>query len=124
MEMVQTCPQQPSPGAISSTPLCRTSTWLSLIRTGKCADETVSEDAFCLCRVLSDQELEHSVAGFANHGAATFSKGKSTSRYTFIPKSESPGPIYDIRAVSGIPQDQTCALLRLMRTEVPHGSGY
>ena len=51
-------------------------------------------------RLLSDRELEQSVAGYANHGAATFSKGKA-SRYTFIPKSDTPGPIYDIRTAPG-----------------------
>ena len=55
-----------------------------------------------VCRVLSDQELEQSVAGYVNHGAATFSKGKATGRYSFIPKSDSPGPIYDIRTAPGM----------------------
>ena len=73
----------------------------------------MNKDAFCVCRVLSDQELEQSVAGYANHGAATFSKGKATSRYTFIPKSDSPGPIYDIRTAPGVAHHQPCALLLL-----------
>ena len=49
-----------------------------------------------VCRVLTDGELERSVSQHANLGSASFSKGKPTSRYTFIPKSDSPGPIYDI----------------------------
>ncbi|KAL0020938.1 hypothetical protein WJX79_002142 [Trebouxia sp. C0005] len=48
-------------------------------------------------RVLTDGELERSVSQHANLGSASFSKGKPTSRYTFIPKSDSPGPIYDVR---------------------------
>ncbi len=54
-----------------------------------------------VCRVLTDGELERSVSQHANLGSASFSKGKPTSRYTFIPKSDSPGPIYDIRTPLG-----------------------
>ena len=54
-----------------------------------------------VCRVLTDGELEQSVSQHANQGSASFSKGKPTSRYTFIPKSDSPGPIYDIRTTLG-----------------------
>ena len=46
-------------------------------------------------------ELERSISQHANLGSASFSKGKPTSRYTFIPKSDSPGPIYDIRTSPG-----------------------
>ena len=73
----------------------------------------VTNEGGCGCRLLSDQELEQSVAGYANHGAATFSKGKATSRYTCIPKSDSPGPIYDVSAAPGIAKHQPCALLLL-----------
>ncbi|KAL0035780.1 hypothetical protein WJX77_002540 [Trebouxia sp. C0004] len=52
-------------------------------------------------RVLTDGELERSVSQHANLGSASFSKGKPTSRHTFIPKSDSPGPIYDIRTTLG-----------------------
>lgn len=54
-----------------------------------------------VCRVLTDGELEQSVSQHANLGSASFSRGKPTSRYTFIPKSDSPGPIYDIRTTLG-----------------------
>lgn len=55
----------------------------------------------CVSRLLSDRELEQSVAGYPNHGAANFGQGKATSRYTFIPRTDSPGPIYDTSSALG-----------------------
>ncbi|KAL3133397.1 hypothetical protein ABBQ38_007266 [Trebouxia sp. C0009 RCD-2024] len=51
--------------------------------------------------LLSDRELEQSVAGYPNPGAASFGQGKATSRYTFIPRTDSPGPIYDTSSALG-----------------------
>lgn len=47
------------------------------------------------CRNPTDGELVQSNSRYLNSGAASFCKGRTINRYSFIPKTESPGPIYN-----------------------------
>lgn len=84
-----------------------------------CILTLLSATSSLCCRNPTDGELVQSNSRYLNSGAPSFCKGQATNRYSFIPKSESPGPIYDTcKSLGMLPSSDSCFGMCIMACSV------